>query len=266
MFSVQSLRIQRPPKVRLLDTSIAHSLSKSPSLSPRSPTPGYPTPIDDDALLAPLSLSGNPVLPPSPSSLPAAPAYNPIFGLPSLFSSSATTEDPPPSPPPAPTTLTINDDDAMIVESEEDENAMDWTPTTPAKPTTTNGVMRTLPGPLPRRPRPAEAEDDGRWMRPQRFFAPEQPTGLEGLLARTGLSDVAGPEDGANATARRAQSGGPTAGIRRRSGAWVYVLSALPVLGGMAWQFYRVRERLREVSDAGTRTVRATPPMSEAEW
>ena len=29
--------------------------------------------------------------------------------------------------------------------------------------------------------------DDGVWLRPQRFFAPEKPTGLEGLFAKTNL-------------------------------------------------------------------------------
>lgn len=43
---------------------------------------------------------------------------------------------------------------------------MDWTPTDPT------GNQNT---------------DDGSWMRPQRFFAPEKPTGLEDLLQRAHL-------------------------------------------------------------------------------
>ena len=32
-------------------------------------------------------------------------------------------------------------------------------------------------------------DDDGSWLRPQRFFAPEKPTGLEHLFERTKLVD-----------------------------------------------------------------------------
>ena len=46
---------------------------------------------------------------------------------------------------------------------------MDWTPTSG--------------GPKPQPP------SESFWLRPQRFFAPENPTGLEGLLERTGLGD-----------------------------------------------------------------------------
>ena len=54
-----------------------------------------------------------------------------------------------------------------------DEDAMDWTPTNPS--------------PV----RVKKADDDGAWLRPQQFFPPERPTGLESLFANTKLDDAA---------------------------------------------------------------------------
>jgi hypothetical protein len=71
---------------------------------------------------------------------------NPIFGLPSLLSS--------PLPP--------------AVNKEIDVDAMDWTPTDSEQ----------------HKQEAAKQLDDGSWLRPQRFFAPEKPTGLEGLFER----------------------------------------------------------------------------------
>lgn len=68
--------------------------------------------------------------------------------------------------------------------SEVDADAMDWTPTN------SNDKQDKLP------------QDDGSWLRPQRFFAPEKPTGLEGLFERTLLVDekpiATGSETGRN--------------------------------------------------------------------
>lgn len=50
---------------------------------------------------------------------------------------------------------------------------MDWTPTNPSPVKVKNAV----------------SDDDGAWLRPQRFFPPEHPTGLESLLANTKLED-----------------------------------------------------------------------------
>ena len=73
---------------------------------------------------------------------------NPVFGLPSLLSF--------PVPP------TVN--------KEAEVDAMDWSPT----------------GALSEDKREsAKQPDDGSWLRPQRFFPPEKPTGLEGLFERT---------------------------------------------------------------------------------
>ncbi|KAG5653351.1 hypothetical protein H0H81_000973 [Sphagnurus paluster] len=81
------------------------------------------------------------------SSKPVMTPVNPIFGLPSLMS--ATT----------PSQIThVTDSDVM-----------DWTPTDTTSCCKSNTVQY----------------DDGSWIRPQRFFAPEKPTGLEGLFERT---------------------------------------------------------------------------------
>lgn len=54
-----------------------------------------------------------------------------------------------------------------------DTDAMDWTPTD-----VNSGTQY-----------PTKANETGSWLRPQRFFAPEKPTGLESLFERTLLVD-----------------------------------------------------------------------------
>jgi hypothetical protein len=141
--------VQKPPPIRLIDTSshqhVATSAHPTPELSPRpSPAPHTRTASEPD-LLASLSLSSNPIIPPS----------NPIFGHPSLMASNSTYAG------------SQNKDD-------DDDDAMDWTPTVPS----------------PAKPRKIlNDDDDGSWVRPQRFFPPERPTGLESLFASTKLDD-----------------------------------------------------------------------------
>lgn len=84
------------------------------------------------------------------SSNPVITRVNPVFGLPSLPG--------PATPPP------------IITKEESNSDDMDWTPTHPA--------------PIKR-----EAENDNNWLRPQRFFAPEKPTGLEGLFESARIQD-----------------------------------------------------------------------------
>jgi hypothetical protein len=59
-----------------------------------------------------------------------------------------------------------------------DANMMDWTPTNPS-PSSSMNFSRIQPN----------KDDDGSWLRRQTFFPPEQPTGLEGLFAKTLLVD-----------------------------------------------------------------------------
>jgi hypothetical protein len=56
--------------------------------------------------------------------------------------------------------------------NEQGTDMMDWTPTNPS--------------PSSSRVKSAKNnDDDGSWLRRQKFFPPEQPTGLEGLFAKT---------------------------------------------------------------------------------
>jgi len=50
---------------------------------------------------------------------------------------------------------------------------MDWIPTNPD----------------PSEPQEEKSETSYSWLRPQRFFAPEKPTGLEGLFENTRIQD-----------------------------------------------------------------------------
>lgn len=101
-----------------------------------------------------------------------------------------------------------NDDD--------DPNSMDWTPTDPSGASKSTGVRR----------KPAKDADDGSWLRPQRFFPPEQPTGLEGLFARTLLVDDAENEP------RQKDGSRPPRRLRFRfSWMWVGALALIPLLG-----------------------------------
>lgn len=96
------------------------------------------------------------------SSKPVITSSNPVFGLPSLLS---------PSNMPA------------SVPHEDNEDGMDWTPTN------MNGT--------PYNSRAGRDTDEAAsWLRPQQFFAPEKPTGLEGLFERTKLEDDAMRVDG----------------------------------------------------------------------
>lgn len=55
-------------------------------------------------------------------------------------------------------------------------------------------------------------------MRPQRFFPPEQPTGLENLMARTGLRDDLNSHQSRDAA-------------HLWNWWWVYAISLMPLVG-----------------------------------
>lgn len=94
------------------------------------------------------------------SSKPIITPTKPVFGLPSLLSSTPLT----------------------LANTDRDSDEMDWTPA--------NGIDS--------KGKQKEAvSDDASWLRPQRFFAPEKPTGLEGLFERTKIDDDAMSVDGA---------------------------------------------------------------------
>ncbi|KAF8203181.1 Ima1 N-terminal domain-containing protein [Pholiota molesta] len=87
------------------------------------------------------------------SSKPVISRVNHVFGLPSMQAAPMQTPQKP----------EINEDE------------MDWTPTNPE-----NGSSFT---------KKTTALEDDSWLRPQRFFAPEKPTGLEGLFESTRIQD-----------------------------------------------------------------------------
>lgn len=104
-----------------------------------------------------------------------------------------------------------DDDHDHVGNQPRDQDAMDWEPLSPK-------VQRTqYNGPRP--------TDDGSWLRQQRFFPPEEPTGLEGLLMRTRLVD----ED-ENTTALPNAQRASRRELRRWHWGWVYSISAVPVL------------------------------------
>jgi hypothetical protein len=83
---------------------------------------------------------------------------------------------------------------------------MDWTPTNPSAPGK-------------RKHKSAVNDDDGLWLRPQRFFPPEKPTGLEGLMERTDLKDDMGASQNRNNNAHL------------WNWWWVYAVSLIPLIG-----------------------------------
>jgi len=63
----------------------------------------------------------------------------------------------------------------IVAKEEPNSDEMDWIPTNPA---------------------PNKRSDDNNWLRPQRFFAPEKPTGLEGLFESARIQDEPMPFHG----------------------------------------------------------------------
>ena len=133
--------------------------TRSSSLPPAPPHrfPVQQVQAQESDLFGSLTLSNNPL---------ATIRTNPIFGSPSLHN------PPPPS------------EERQEVE---DPDAMDWTPTNPSpNKERMNPFLRA--GSAPVRSRDGEGEDDI-VLRRQRFFPPEEPTGLEGLLGKTVLAE-----------------------------------------------------------------------------
>ncbi|KAF8349745.1 Ima1 N-terminal domain-containing protein [Amanita rubescens] len=98
----------------------------------------------------------------------------------------------------------------------EDLDEMDWTPTDPVAYST-----------FQKRKQRSETFDDDVVIRPQRFFAPEQPTGLEGLFQKTRLTDDApsSPTNGWHLVQR-------TVMLHLVSSWRLYILSCIPIILG----------------------------------
>ncbi|KLO20762.1 hypothetical protein SCHPADRAFT_992074 [Schizopora paradoxa] len=173
-----SIRIRRPSPIRLIDTSASRALTPMPESQPgnnttlrRSSTPSLSSTVSsavsEPDLFATLSLSPDPII----ANYAASSSINPIFGKPSLLVKSENTNS---------RGGEVNyypdddhDDDTFAAK---DPNAMDWEPIA-----TTNSAKRN--------PQQTRRTDDGVWLRQQRFFPPEEPTGLETLLMHTRLVD-----------------------------------------------------------------------------
>ncbi len=114
--------------------------------------------------------------------------------------------------------MDMDDDD------ERDPDAMDIDPASPAKRLSNS--------------------DDGSWLRPQRFFAPEEPTGLENLFARTirlvDSSEQTGHAASSAAMGSRRSSASRRAGKLLRDWRIWLTLSIVPLLavGYKAWNVY----------------------------
>ncbi|KAF9527792.1 Ima1 N-terminal domain-containing protein [Crepidotus variabilis] len=174
--SISTLRIHQPPAIRLVDTSVNRfdrSCSSTPAPGAISPSisgsssitigtrsrAGTPSLAQEpDSILSSLSLSSKPIL------------SRPVFGQTSLHGSHQMQTP-------------------SASGSGEDEDQMDWQPTNPSA---------SGPADPSNKKRSAGAPDSGNaWLiRPQRFFAPEKPTGLEGLFESTKIQDEPMAVDG----------------------------------------------------------------------
>ncbi|KAH9984635.1 Ima1 N-terminal domain-containing protein [Russula compacta] len=209
IYSFLTLRLHRAPAVRLIDSSASRATTATT----------HPRTLDSPLLLDSLSLSSAPI------PLRTWHAAGPVFGHPSLRPASfhppqiprpPSTSSPPatseaPSAPLAPRSC----DAEMRLRDDEDEDAMDWTPTTtPVRPELASQSL------LP--PRARKAAD--------------ATTGLETLLERTNIIDLS-ESGGASSQARRRREA--TMSARTWSWGWVYALSLVPLIGVMYYHSFR---------------------------
>ncbi len=139
-------------------------------------------------------------------------------------------------------------------ERERDPNAMDWSPLSPARNRLQN-QNHTHHAPA------ADASSSAFFVRPQRFFAPEEPTGLENLFAKTiKLADDDRMDGGARqGESRRSRSRSPWGGRGRGRwktvGRWVVmgvvVLVVPALLGAAGYRVWDVRRRARDGAGGG---------------
>ena len=212
------IRIRQPAPVRLIDTSTSRALpltrepSSSWSLASESTAvnsqQSSPVPAPEPDLFATLSLSNNPVI--------TNYVANPMFGVPSLNAPGYVPGEQ------GVTQATIIDtdedeEDVVLPRKPLDPDAMDWEPDVP----TDHSALPRLSKPPPR--------DENITIRQQRFFPPEQPTGLENLLMRTRLVDS--DDDGGKAGVRHGSGAKRPRTAQPWNWCWVYTLSTVPVLG-----------------------------------
>jgi len=110
---------------------------------------------------------------------------------------------------------------------------MDWAPTDPS-----SGSLLA---------KGKQKVDDSIWLRPQRFFAPENPTGLEGLFERTKLVDDVVMTD----ETRRLSPNSYLPSIRWKW-LWICAFTVIPMLGFLGyrgWTAYNMKTRSIYVYD-----------------
>ena len=182
IISFVTLQVVRPPSIRLIEPMATSLAARSSSLPP-APPPRFPIQqlqAQESDLFGSLTLSNNPL---------ATIRTNPVFGSPSLHNPRLPSEE---------------------RNEAGDPDAMDWTPTNPSpKKERINPFLRA--GSAPVRSRDGEGEEDI-VLRRQRFFPPEEPTGLEGLLGKTVLAEH--PPDSSPGTVGDTKGGGGW--LRRR--------------------------------------------------
>lgn len=122
----------------------------------------------------------------------------------------------------------MDDMDEEEPERERDPNAMDWTPTSsPAKRNKGKHQNGSAAG--------NEGNSNSWLLRPQRFFAPEEPTGLETLFARTiSLSDMDQPHSNGAGKNTRGRFG------TRQPWYWGVVIgvAVVPLLAAIAYKIW----------------------------
>lgn len=198
-----SITIHKPASIRLIDSSAYRGLDSlhnnaTPMTGKQSFNTGkdYPPKREDQwdrDIFSNFSLSSNPVV--------SNEAINPMFGKPSLLQHLDRENE-------FDQKLMGYEDEEPEVNIRHDPDAMDWEPVTPY-----NNVVK--PG--------NTSSNDGTLLRPQRFFPPEEPTGLEHLLMRTRILDDGEGKLGS-------VSGNVHNGYTDRwNWVWVYSISSVPV-------------------------------------
>ena len=205
-YSILTLRLHRPPSVRLIDTSSSRASTPSAGTASRTSSPPLPssaisTSTSTNSSTAP-SFSHHPEhldslsLSTAPPPLRTWHSTSPVFGHPSL----------PLRPPIFPPSGARQQQQ----EEEEDDNAMDWTPTASPVRLPGHAVVGVQQRPQTNAAAPA---------------ASDATTGLETLLERTNI-DSSEPSYGAGGAGRRRQT--TQMGL---SWGWVYALSLVPLIG-----------------------------------
>ncbi|KAK7064357.1 integral inner nuclear membrane protein ima1 [Favolaschia claudopus] len=96
----------------------------------------------------------------------------------------------------------------------------------------------------PNAPKAKTGESSAVWLRPQRFFAPEAPTGLEGLFERTKIIDDITMSDATSSLASRSPSGRS----QWLNWGWVYAAAFLTLLVGVTWKVWSMSMSLSTAS------------------